>query len=273
MEHTVVGSTDAQRRLEIEAGRARVREIARTSNTDDDLDRRFKLADEELKRDEERRHHLLHNTGVQDKVALDRAGAEVADQAQTQLEAALHLADRDDRITTAFQQEAAERLESVDVGEVAKASEEAIVAQAVNQPTPLANERGLPTEGRPLNVSDFSDDELELARVETPEDRMTPKTTAQAEDFAVARNPDPEQVVRPGWHDFERTLQQDGEPVRHPRTGEPMAPPVEPEAATAAAEEVEQWPEEVKPPELKDAPEGAPEGALDRFKRTRKRKG
>lgn len=271
MEHTVVGSTDAQRRLEIEAGRARVMEIARNSKVPDkDLNQRFKLADAELKADEERRHRLLHDTGVQDKVALDRAGAEVADQAQTQLEAALHLADRDDKITTAFQQERAEKLESVDVGEVAQASEDAIVAQAINQPTPLANERGLPTEGRPLNVSDFSDDELELARVETPEDRLTPKTKPQAEEFAIARNPDPEQVVRPGWHDFERTLVSDGQPVRHPATGQPMAPPVEPEAATAAAEEVEQWPEEVKPPELKEQPA---EGALDRFKRTRKRKG
>lgn len=269
MEHAIVGSTDAQRRLEIEAGRARVAENMKLTGVNDrEMREKFRLADEELKRDEERRFRLLNDPGVPDKVQLDRAGAEVADQAQTQLEAALHLADREEKITTAFQQEAAEKLESVDVGEVRQASEEAIVAQAVNQPTPLANERGLPTEGRPLNVSDFADDELELARVITPEDRMTPKTMEQAEDFAVARNPDPREVVRPGWHEPEKAIAQDGEPVRDPRTGAALAPPVEPEAATAAVDAVEQWPEEVQPPETKDAPEGA----LERFRGRKRRK-
>lgn len=270
MEHAIVGSTDAQRRLEIEAGRARVAESMKLTGVNDrEMRDKFKLADEELKRDEERRFRLLNDPGMPDKVQLDRAGAEVADQAQTQLEAALHLADREEKIVTGFQQEAAEKLESVDVDGVQQASEEAIVAQAINQPTPLANERGLPTEGRPLNTSDFADDELELTRVETPEDRMTPKTKDQAEDFAVARNPDPREVVRPGWHEPEKALAAEELPERNPVTGAPMrAPRLEPEAATAAVDAVERWPEEVQPPETKDAPEGA----LERFRGRKRRK-
>lgn len=226
-EEVMLGAAEQQRRAEIEAGRRRFEENAgRADLKRGEVAELRKLGDRQLEEDEERRKAVWEAPPLSSTIERDRAGAEVADQAQTELEALGHLADRADRIVTSEHSNAVERMEHPDADpERAKAvTMDTVTAQAVNQPTVLANERGIPTEVRPLNISDFRDEELELDRPGiTPDDRLVPKTREQAEQVAREKTPEPEDVVQPGWHEGK---------------GE------DPDAPVRA---VEQWPKRLRP--------------------------
>lgn len=280
------GSVENSRQAEIEAGRARLREMHNfRERSAEDEGQREQDIDAALQEDERLRYERLTAMGTADKAKLDRAASEVVDQAQTQLEAALHFGDRRDRfpeepritaagvavpenhvqgrIQTRSQQRAIEDLafdnpDNVNMDLVQETTRQIIMAQAVAQPTPLANARGLPTEGRALNISEFADVELDsVHRAEAiPTDRMTPKTPEQAEQFASERTPWPADVVKPGWHEPEKALAAESVPLVRPTDPAATwrAPNLKPENAFAAIEEVERWPEEVQPPEIKDLP-------------------
>lgn len=193
------GTFMTQREAELRAGRERVQE--RLDRSDDKHKRnmrdRFKSADEERVQDEERRERILNAPGIADKATLDRAGAEIVDQAQTQLEAVGHLYDRQEKVTTAGQQWELEALEGhADPEGATELTEDAVTAQAVNQPTVLANNAGIPTEDRALNVTGLRS----VEPLPVPEERHVPKTRKRAEQIAKAKVPPAERVVKPGWH-------------------------------------------------------------------------
>lgn len=193
------GTFMTQREAELNAGRQRISErMERAENADrKGLQRLFKDADRELKEDERRREEILNATGIEEQAVLDRAGAEVADQAQTQLEALGHLADSAERITSVLQQLEMERLEgNADPGAATEMAVDATTAQAVNQPTVLANNAGLPTEDRALNTTGLTT----VAPLPVPEERHVPKTRKRAEQIARNKVPPAEELVRPGWH-------------------------------------------------------------------------
>lgn len=280
------GSFPDQRSAELEAGRARLRMFS-AQRGEEEVEARERASALAIEEDDRQRYETLTRISYPEKVRLDRAASEVADQAQTTLEAALHYGDRRDRfpdepritaagvavpenhtqgrIQTRAQQRAIEELEGVDTELVHETTKAMVRAQAVGQPTPLAAARGLPTQGRALNISAFEDVELDTVNEPRviPTDRMTPKTPEQAEEYADARTPAPEQVVKPGWHEPEKALragevaaQQEEAAVARGITLDAAAafrapPNLQPENAFAAIDEVESWPEEVQPPEVK----------------------
>jgi hypothetical protein len=194
-----------QRRLaEMEAGRARLREIAQAAGHDEKLvNKRIKDADEAIKEDEERRDALL-NFQPLNVVDRDRAGAEVADQAQTELEVILHVADRAEPILTAAHQHAVELLDhpDVDTKRAEEMTTDVVTAQAVNQPVVLANNRGVDTESKPMNPQDFEEDIIdERMFTQIPEEKFVPRTRKKAEKISRHKIPRAEEVVVEGWHE------------------------------------------------------------------------
>src|SRR5215207_10783678 len=194
-----------QRRFaEMEAGRARLREIAQAAGHDEKLlNKRIKDAEEEIKEDERRRDELLNfrPTNIADR---DRAGAEVADQAQTELEAILHTADRAEPILTAPHQIAVEELDhpDVDTKRAEVLTTDMVTAQAVNQPVVLANERGVDTESKPMNPHDFEEDIIDPRMfTQIPEEKHVPRTRQKAEKISRHKIPRAEEVVVDGWND------------------------------------------------------------------------
>ena len=209
MSSTVPAGNEApnfeQRRFaEMEAGRARLREIAQAAGHDEKLlNKRIKDAEEEIKEDERRRDELLNfrPTNIADR---DRAGAEVADQAQTELEAILHTADRAEPILTSPHQIAVEELEhpDVDTKRAEVLTTDMVTAQAVNQPVVLANERGVDTESKPMNPHGFEEDIIDPRMfTQMPEEKHVPRTRAKAEKISRHKVPRAEAVVVDGWHD------------------------------------------------------------------------
>lgn len=173
LEVEATSAVEANRSAELEAGRARFNERVDDKKVSAEL---IKAADEALKEDEKRRDELVNAEGLGDKAKRERAQAEVGAQAQEQLGAYLHLSDQKEKITTLGQQLAAERLE----GPVnPKDAEELVrlmhVGGGVNQPTPLAHEKGFPTEETPLTTSGFETADMSLS-VELPSDTAVPKT-------------------------------------------------------------------------------------------------
>lgn len=193
-----VGTFLTQRDLELQAGRERLKSIASNAGpqAQKTLTAHQKDAERLLKEDLEQRDRILNAEGTADNLLRDRSGAEIVDQAQTQLEALGHLADREERITTLDQQLAMERFEGpVDPGEAEAMSADAVTAQAVNQPTVLANNAGIPTEDRALNKTG-----LPVAQSEVPSERHVLKTRKRAEKIALEKVPPIQKAVRPGWH-------------------------------------------------------------------------
>jgi hypothetical protein len=201
--HFVSPAFDAQRKAEMEAGRARLQELHDAAgHKGPDLKHRFHDADKAIKEDEKRREELLtFQPGNQ--AERDRAGAEVADQAQTELEAVLHNADRMNQIIASDHQIAVEELDhpDVDTGKAEELTTDMVTAQAVNQPVPLANERGVDTETKPPNPHDFDESLIPDRLVQMPEEKYTPRTRAKAEKISRHKVPRAETVVRDGWHD------------------------------------------------------------------------
>jgi hypothetical protein len=194
---------EQRRREELEAGRARLREVAKAAGHDEsDLNRRLKEADKVIKEDEKRRDELLQLRPI-DTVDRDRAGAEVADQAQTELEAIIHLADRAEPILTAAHQIAVEELDhpDVDTKRAEDLTTDMVTAQAVNQPVVLANERGVDTEAKPINAGDWPEDKINTRLVSMPDEKHVPRTRAKAEKVSRHKIPRAKEVVVDGWHD------------------------------------------------------------------------
>lgn len=188
-----------QREAELNAGRQRIQERLDRSDNDQKRTMRdaFKRADEERKQDDERREKVLNAPGIADTAALDRAGAEIVDQAQTELEAIGHLYDRREKVTTVGQQWELEALEGhADPEAATEAATDAVTAQAVNQPTVLANNAGIPTEDRALNTTGFA----AVDPLPIPEERHVPKNRRRAEKIAQQKVPSAGEVVKPGWH-------------------------------------------------------------------------
>jgi hypothetical protein len=195
-------SQDAQRQAEMAAGRARLAELHKTAgHAEKDLHRRFRDADEEIKEDERRREELL-NFRPGNKEERDRAGAEVADQAQTELEAVLHNADRHDTIISSEHQVAVEELDhpDVDTGLARDVTTDMVTAQSVNQPVVLDSEAGKDTT-KPPNPHDFDESLIDPRLVTMPEEKFTPRTRKKAEWVSRKKVPNPETVLVDGWHD------------------------------------------------------------------------
>ncbi len=200
---------DDRRRAELEAGRARLQELheaARKAGVKDsdekDLKRRFRDADEEIKEDERRRDELL-NFRPGNAIDRDRAGAEVADQAQTELEAVLHNADRQETIIAAAHQIAVEELDhpTVDEKRAEVLTTDMVTAQAVNQPVVLANEAGVDTESKPMNPHDFDEGLIDPRLVTMPDEKYVPRTRKKAEKISRHKIPRTSEVVVDGWHE------------------------------------------------------------------------
>src|SRR5215207_5614881 len=194
-----------QRRLaEMETGRARLRELSQTAGHDEKaLAKVMKNADEAIKEDERRRDELLNFRPI-NAADRDRAGAEVADQAQTELEAILHTADRAEPILTSEHQIAVEELDhpDVDTKRAEVLTTDMVTAQAVNQPVVLANERGVDTESKPMNPHGFEEDIIDPRMfTQMPEEKHVPRTRAKAEKISRHKVPRAEAVVVDGWHD------------------------------------------------------------------------
>jgi len=193
-----------QRRLEeMEAGRARLREIGQAAGHDEKtLSKAIKNADEQIKEDERRREEMFafQLINVADR---DRAGAEVADQAQTELEAILHTADRAEPILTAEHQIAVEELDHPDVDEkrAEDLTTDMVTAQAVNQPVVLANEQGFDTEAKPMNPQGFDERLIDTRLVTMPEEKHAPRTRQKAEKVSRHKIPRAKEVVVDGWHE------------------------------------------------------------------------
>jgi hypothetical protein len=158
-----------------------------------------KEADAQRKEDEERIKLLREGPGF-DKDLHDRAGACVQDQAQTALEAVLHLADQEEPIIDLRRQRAVETLEdnTVDLGLAQEVTLETVRAQAVNQPVPLANEEGKETEFEPVTGPGAEGFAVNNDAVVLPPDELTPKTVAQAEEAAEGLVPDVERMIGDG---------------------------------------------------------------------------
>jgi hypothetical protein len=202
MEHAE--TFEDRRRAEMEAGRSRVVERMQSSQVDDpNFNDRVKAAERQLKEDDKRREELFNAEGLNGQAVHDRAGAEVIDQAQTELEAMGHAADRVEKIITWPQQLEMERQEgNADPDLATTITTHHVTAQAVNQPTVLANEAGIETEGRPLNTTlgpsgaSFSDEALALDRQEAPSDKVVPKTRKAAEKVAKGKVPHARKLVK-----------------------------------------------------------------------------
>lgn len=191
----------AKREAEMAAGREKVEQnMAASDLAKEQAQRLFREADERLKEDEEQRQRILDTSVAVDKREHDQAGAEVIDQAQTALEAVQHLADRQEVIVDFRRANRVDRLEdpTVDTKAAQDLVTDHVTAQAVNQPTVLANEQGAETENRPLNYShgDFTDEELAIASLPTPKDKHVPKTREMAEQIAREKVPETERVVK-----------------------------------------------------------------------------
>lgn len=193
------GTFMSQREAELNAGRARIEERLgqiNDKNAAEHSRRLMKETDKLNKEDLDRRDELLNAPGVEDKMIRDRAAAEIVDQAQTQLEDILHRANRSLPITTVADQLLAERLErNTDPGAATDATTDLVTAQAVNQPTVLANNAGIPTEDRALNTTGLPVDPIAI-----PDERHVPKTRKRAEKIAKDKVPPAEDIVKPGWH-------------------------------------------------------------------------
>lgn len=191
----------SQREAELRAGREKVLQNASASElAKKEADRLVREADERIKDDMLRRELILDTSVAMDKTEHDRAGAEIIDQAQTALEAIQHLADRQEPIIDMRRANRVERLEdeTVDTTGAQELVTDFVTAQAVNQPTILAEQRGVETVGRPLNNTDgvFTDEELALAALPTPKDKHVPKTREQAESIASDKVPPVERMVK-----------------------------------------------------------------------------
>jgi len=193
-----------QRRLaEMEAGRARLRELSQAAGHDEKaLAKVMKNADEAIKEDERRRDELLNFRPI-NAADRDRAGAEVADQAQTELEAILHTADRAEPILTAEHQIAVEELDhpDVDTERAEVLTTDMVTAQAVNQPVVLANEQGVDTESKPMNPQNFDESLIDTRLVTMPEEKHVPRTRKKAEKVSRNKVPRAGVVVVDGWHE------------------------------------------------------------------------
>ena len=193
-----------QRRLaEMEAGRARLRELSQAAGHDEKaLAKVMKNADEAIKEDERRRDELLNFRPI-NAADRDRAGAEVADQAQTELEAILHTADRAEPILTSEHQIAVEELDhpDVDTKRAEVLTTDMVTAQAVNQPVVLANEQGVDTESKPMNPQNFDESLIDTRLVTMPEEKHVPRTRKKAEKVSRNKVPRAGVVVVDGWHE------------------------------------------------------------------------
>ena len=193
-----------QRRLaEMEAGRARLRELTQAAGHDEKaLAKAMKNADEVIKEDERRRDELLNFRPI-NAADRDRAGAEVADQAQTELEAILHTADRAEPILTSEHQIAVEELDhpDVDTKRAEVLTTDMVTAQAVNQPVVLANEQGVDTESKPMNPHNFDESLIDTRLVTMPEEKHVPRTRKKAEKVSRNKVPRADAVVVDGWHE------------------------------------------------------------------------
>ncbi len=194
---------EQRRQAEMEAGRARLRELSQAAGHDEkSLAKRMKDADEAIKEDERRRDELLNFRPI-NAVDRDRAGAEVADQAQTELEAIIHTADRAEPILTAEHQIAVEELDhpDVDTKRAEVLTTDMVTAQAVNQPVVLANEQGVDTEAKPMNPQNFDESLIDTRLVTIPEEKHVPRTRKKAEKVSRHKIPKAEEVVVDGWHE------------------------------------------------------------------------
>jgi len=179
------------REAELAAGRERFNE---RHSSDEDSAKFLEEAEKQRQEDEERRASLLEAGGLGNQAERDRAGAEVGDQAQTMLEGIKHLADREETIFTRQQDQEAEALIGRADPETAhEIATEMTIAQAVNQPTPLANDAGQETEDRPLNLTTFEDRVLALTAI--PEEKHVPKTRSRAKQIAEMKVPPAEKIV------------------------------------------------------------------------------
>jgi hypothetical protein len=193
---------DAQRRAEMDAGRARLQELHDAAGIKDpDFKNRLKDSDETVKEDEARRHELL-TFAPGSQAERDRAGAEVADQAQTELEAVLHFADRQEQIIAGEHQSQVERLDhrTVNIDKAEQTTTDAVTAQAVNQPVVLAHPDGYDT-AKPLNPQDMEEHLIPDRLVRAPSERYAPRTREKAEKVSRHKVPRVEQVVKQGWHE------------------------------------------------------------------------
>lgn len=187
-------SSMSRREAEIELGRKRFNE------RHDAKDR--KVAIKEVDEAEAERRKELEEAANRDDAATkrerDRAGAEVIDQAQTELEAVQHLADQEETVITREDEDELERLlGNADPAAAQAVTKSLVEAQAINQPTPLAAAKGQDV-SKPLNTSGRADEDVALDRQGLPEDRHTPKTQAQASKVAKGKVPAPKEVVGPG---------------------------------------------------------------------------
>lgn len=190
-------NVEEQRLAELQAGRNRFAERANFPGNPTDLGAHVKRADQERNADEERRRGLLYATPIYDQATRDIAGAEVADQAQTELEALQHLADRNEPIIDFRRERLIERQQGdADPAAATATTMDHITAQAVNQPTVLAHEAGQNTEDQPLNTSGRADNTLALDRQQKPSDAAVPKTRAQAVRVAKGKTPPAAKVVK-----------------------------------------------------------------------------
>jgi|SRR5215204_3332234 len=194
---------EQRRREELEAGRARLREINQAAGHDEgELNKRIEEADGVIKEDEKRRDELLQLRPL-DTTDRDRAGAEVADQAQTELEAIIHLADRAEPILTAAHEIAVEELDhpDADTERAELITTDMVTAQAVNQPVVLANERGVDTESKPMNPGEWDERRIDTRLVTMPAEKHVPRTRQKAEKVSRHKIPRAEEVVVDGWHE------------------------------------------------------------------------
>lgn len=193
---------ESRREAELAAGRRRVEDrsaaLIKAGRADGkQIERSFKDAQRGLDEDLKKREELLDTAKSFTQREADRAGAEVIDQAQTELEAVGHLANNDEPILDYRRQANVERLkDGADPQAATEITTDVVTAQAVNQPTVLANDAGKETEGRPLNVTDQPDSALALNIQQTPEDKHVPKTQAKARKTAKAKVPPAEKVVK-----------------------------------------------------------------------------
>jgi hypothetical protein len=202
MEANIALPSEDRRKAEIEAGRERFLERSKLAEiSSKEVHAQQKIGDMQLNEDLQRRDEILNAEPDYSKAARDRAGAEIVDQAQTALEAVQHLADQEDRILTVEQELAIEALThpNADPDRATAITTDMVTAQAVNQPTVLANNEGQNTEDQPLNNGPFSDAELSQA-TPIPDEKHVPKTAARARLIAKKKVPDASEVVVPGWH-------------------------------------------------------------------------
>lgn len=197
-------SFEDNRLAELSVGRARLEELSKNREDHDEKDfkRRLRDADEQIKEDERRRDELLNAAPMAAGADRDRAGAEVADQAQSELESVIHNADRQERILTAGHSISVELLEhpTVDMGKAEQQSMDLTTAQAVNQPVVLAEQAGEDT-SKVLNPDGWPEERIDERLVAIPPEKYTPRSRKKAEELARKKTPDAETVVREGWHE------------------------------------------------------------------------